>query len=154
MKRLSMLFLLLAPTLLHAQPEFILSPGIRIGHASGAQGGMTFGIDLSLVANVGNRTTAGITFQSDHSRSGGWSRYHIGAQASYLPGDFPYSYGMEIGPSWITDERGTHSGLATNAFAGALIYPSLGATFYDGKVMAESGLYIKLPLPLYDIDWH
>ena len=154
MKPLMILLLFLIPALLHAQTEIILSPGIRVGHASGVNGGVTLGIDMSLVAHVGYAMTAGITLQADHSRSDGWSRTHVGAQVAHMPGAFPYSYGMEIGPSWITDERGTHLGLTANAFTGALIYPSLGATFYDGKVMAESGLYIKLPIPLYNIDWH
>ncbi len=153
MRRYLILLLLLLPTMLQAQGEFTFSPGIRVGYASGEKGGLTFGVDVSLMAHLGNGVSAGITFQKDHSRNDGWERVHIGPQVSIVtPNALSLSYGMEVGPTWITDERGTHLGVTTNGFVGAGLLPSLGATFYNGKVMMESGIYVKFPIPLYKID--
>lgn len=153
MHRYMILILLLLPGMLHAQTEITFSPGVRVGYASGEQGGITFGIDVSLMAHLGKGFSTGITFQKDHSRSDGWERTHIGPQISVITlNQFPLSYGMEIGPTWITDENGTHPGVTTNAFVGAVLLPSIGATFYDGKVMAESGIYVKLPIPFYEVN--
>ena len=143
------IFLAIAPSILNAQdnsPFFMISPGIKIGFASGETGGLTMGVELSagywdkssMLDSYGGTFFGGVI---DYDFSvGGRGKLHIGAEATLGP------VGLEIGPTLVFENGRTRLVTTITGFAGVFAMPYYSRTFGgDEPSITEWGAYGKYP---------
>lgn len=151
MIRLVSIFFLLAivPSILQAQsgmPHFVVSPGIKLGYASGDAGGFTMGVELSAgywdnstILDAYGGTFFGGVIDYDFSFSGR-GKLHIGVEATLGP------IGLEAGPTVVFENGRTRLATTVTGFVWLVAMPYYSSTFGGNEPsITEWGAYAKFP---------
>ena len=124
--------------------EMYVSPGIKIGWASGDEGGFTIGFELSVIQMARDWSSVpsyyGLVFDYDFGRRGR-HKFHMGVEAG-VP-----LVGVEMGPTLIVGREKTQVGLTMTPYIGLIAYPYYSINLAD-TVIQEAGAYLKLPYSL------
>jgi hypothetical protein len=125
---------------------FVVSPGIKLGFASGDAGGFTVGVELSAgywdkatVLDAFGGTFIGGVIDYDVS-VGGRGKLHFGAEATLGP------VGVDVGPTLVFENGTTRLATTVTPFIGVMAMPYYSMTFADDQpTITEWGAYGKLP---------
>jgi len=146
MKKIIGLIILFVSIQSFCQSEIIfVNPGLKVGYTFGANGGFTFGYEVSIVAiNLSNESRYGIVY--DYDTFGVNSKHHIGIEYMYQAG------GIDIGPTFFSNNDFSKIGFSIIPSGGALILPYYNFTYIDQQTMFhEVGSYGKIFIG--DLSW-
>ena len=122
-----------------------LSPGIKMSHAFGEQGGFVFGLELSCYGEIRSRREdldlAGFLIDVDWCNN--QTRIQLGLEGSHR------FVGFSIGPSLILNQEQHTFGVTGTLYSWFIILPYYGYTYvFDKPDIHELGLYIKIPIQI------
>jgi hypothetical protein len=119
-----------------------ISPGVKLGYTFGKQGGFTGGFEVSYIVWYKNTAHAAVLVVDLQEKM---AKYHVGYQISSFAG-------IELGPTLVLKTDGKPDlGWTATPFIGAVVpylYYSHTFMFSPEKDIDETGLLLKLPLPL------
>ena len=122
----------------------IISPGIKLGYAFGDRGGLSFGVELTVLKRTGADLSAIVAHGP--AVNVGWSRggimyARVGWEA------VSWFVGVEGGPTIVRGPDGVRVGLTVSPWIGAIVVPYYAHTWlFGGPSIRELGTYLKLPL--------
>jgi hypothetical protein len=147
----SIIAILLACGTCVGQSLVTLNPGITIGHTFGDHGGLTLGVELSLVASkdLDNSSLYALGAVASYNYCFGGDRHmlHLGAEVS---SGIPLGIGLDVGPTYVVGRRDQGFGVSATAYAFAVTIPYLDVTYLPGMnvTLTQLGMAGKLPIPL------
>lgn len=123
--------------------ETIVSPGVKLGWTFGDRGGLTFGVEVTVLRSAGEN--ARLVLAHGPALNLSWSRGRFHGRLGWEA--VSWGFGLEGGPGIVRDADGTHLSLTISPWAGAFVVPYYAHTFVAGAApVREAGLYGKLPL--------
>ena len=119
--------------------QTVVSPGMKLGHTFGENGGFTWGFEVSITSFTHPPYYGGVV-DIDFCKER--TKLHIGFQASLIAG-------ASIGPTWIWEDRQQDVGFSVIPFAGVFLYPYYAYTVRPEKPdLQEIGSYLKIPIAI------
>ncbi len=122
----------------------VISPGVKLGYAFGDGGGLSFGLEVTVLKRTGADLSAIVAHGP--AINVGWSRggilyARVGWEA------VSWFVGVEGGPTIVRTRDGVRVGLTVSPWIGAIVVPYYAHTFLlGGPSIRELGTYLKLPL--------
>jgi hypothetical protein len=121
-----------------------VSPGISLAYTFGDKGGFTMGAEVSVTTLPTNASYfLGGLVNVDYCFGEQRTKAHLGLEGGGA------IFGLDVGPSWVSDRGISDMGITISPFLGLVIYPYYSATLmFHGETIHEAGVWGKWPIPI------